>query len=161
LAAQIGCGRNHLAIADSSLEVLRSIAEIQFEVDRFVERKEWDVMRECADNLEAYLSLMSDKELPFAEPFTRKFTGTLVWLVAAAALVKKATGKPHYPEIATLVGIICPKQKPELRTEGAIEKSVTRFKKRNQEFVRDFLSRGKVKKSVRKWLRSLQRSQSR
>jgi hypothetical protein len=89
-------------------------------------------------------------------------TGTVPFLVLAAGLVEVATGKSHYSEIATLIGVIRPHQ--QVQTEAALQRKVANFKNRegNEEFVEDWLetesetNEEKVRKSVKMWLRSLQ-----
>ena len=132
-------------------------------------------MRRHADDLEANLRMQMDENLPFAQPFARSMagtTGTVPFLVLAAALVEVATGGFHYSEIATLIGVIRPQQR--LQTEAALQKKVANFKSRekNKEFVDEWLEAEseagaepetngeKVRKSMKMWLRSLQRSQS-
>jgi hypothetical protein len=160
---------------DPSPQSPPSTAEIEDEYFRDVEPELWDVMRRHADDLEANLRMQMDENLPFAQPFARSMagtTGTVPFLVLAAALVEVATGGFHYSEIATLIGVIRPQQR--LQTEAALQKKVANFKSRekNKEFVDEWLEAEseagaepetngeKVRKSVKMWLRSLQRSQS-
>jgi hypothetical protein len=155
--------------ADSSPQPQSGISEIESQEDGLAlvypeaEAQVWDKMREKAYDLDAYIRLLNDKELPFSEPFSRKFAGTagtVVWLTTASLLIEAGTGRPHYPEIALLLKVVAPQINEEKRSEPSIEKDVTRFKKRNQEFVTECLEAGQVRRSVREWLRSLQRSQS-
>jgi len=99
----------------------------------------WDVMLAYADNLDSYVKMQqgynyrrerrTDADLGFlAEEFTRRFSGTLFYLVLAAELVRKATGSPRYAELETLLSRLCPR---EARGVQALVKKINRFKRRN------------------------------
>jgi hypothetical protein len=103
----------------------------------------WDVMRDHADNLDSYIKMQqgynyrlrrrtqADMEFLAAE-FTRKFGGTLFYLVLAAELVRKATGSPHYAQLAIILERVCP---PKALDAQDLVKKIYRFKQRNPAFT--------------------------
>jgi len=77
--------------------------------------------------------------------YTRRFGGTLFFLVLAAGLVKEATGQPHYARLATLLQRICP---TKVLDERALGKKIKRFQKRKPEFVAEYLGAGQIRLKI-------------
>jgi hypothetical protein len=148
---------------DSSPQSRPPASEIQSEDIRLLEIDQalweqpeiWEEIRSWADDLEAYVRIQEDKELPLAQPFLRKRGGSLGLLVSAAILIEDATGQPHYPEIASLLRTICPgkalsKKKGKPVSENTIYRKISRFKKRNQEYVDEFLKPNQIRGYLRR-----------
>jgi hypothetical protein len=135
--------------ADSSDELSFFEPDLVFEAEK---SELWDVMRAHADNLDSYIKMeqgynyvlkcRTDTDLGFLAPeFTRRFGGTLFFLVLAAELIRKATGSPCYAQLATILERVCPQK--TLGVE-AIVKKINRFKGRNRQFM-DEIERARLK----------------
>jgi hypothetical protein len=131
--------------------------------DLFDQPEVWDVMREKAYDVGAYIRMLEDPDMALAEIYTRKWGETLPFLVMAAALVEATTGSPHYGQLATLLEQICPKPMPKPKRKPkkprepkprepwsgqAVEKKVNRFKERYPGFVLEYLTSNPKEKSV-------------
>ena len=112
----------------------------------------WEVMRTCADDLEARIKIEEDENLPFEQPFAREIGGTLPFLVISVALVKEATGRNHYAQISDLLQIVCPEKALD---ENALQRQVNRFRKRNKEFVEEFIKSDEEQIVVREIVKEL------
>jgi hypothetical protein len=123
----------------------------------------WDVMRDRAHDLDAFIKMREGPNRLLDEIYTRRLGGTLPFLVTAAELIAAVTGTPHYEEIAILLEEIAPKpvvrqkRKPKVKeprsrepwTGQAVEKKINRFKQRNPEFVSEFVTANSEEKSLK------------